>query len=225
MLGARRPSSRGDPPGLSAPAHIAARGGARIKCPPLPTLKLVRLKEMRDDGASRTYRHAARAPRYGVDSGTRRRGYAQLRAEDGVRAANPAPGDHVVFTAVVTNQGTKATSAGTVVGVGFDFDGSAAAGIWEDTDTTSLAPGASITLTTSSRKPSRSVRTRRSCRSCRSTRVLESVLRRSAPEAVYQSCRWAPSFSIALLRRLRRFARRAYARPHRDGPPRRGRAS
>jgi glucan endo-1,3-alpha-glucosidase len=61
--------------------------------------------------------------------------------------ASPAPGDHVVFTAVVTNQGTKATPAGTVLGVGFDLDGSAAASVWEDTDTTSLAPGASITLT------------------------------------------------------------------------------
>jgi glucan endo-1,3-alpha-glucosidase len=61
--------------------------------------------------------------------------------------ANPAPGDHVVFTAVVANQGTKATPAGTVLGVGFDFDGSAAASVWEDTDTTSLAPGASVTLT------------------------------------------------------------------------------
>jgi hypothetical protein len=61
--------------------------------------------------------------------------------------ANPAPGDHVVLTAVVTNQGTKATPAGTVVGVGFDLDGSATASVWEDTDTTSLAPGASITLT------------------------------------------------------------------------------
>jgi subtilase family serine protease len=61
--------------------------------------------------------------------------------------ANPAPGDHVVFTAVVTNQGTKATPAGTVLGVGFDLAGAAAANVWEDTDTTSLAPGASVTLT------------------------------------------------------------------------------
>jgi glucan endo-1,3-alpha-glucosidase len=61
--------------------------------------------------------------------------------------ANPAPGDHVVFTALVTNQGTKATPAGTVLGVGFDLDGPAAASVWEDTDTTSLAPGASVTLT------------------------------------------------------------------------------
>lgn len=45
---------------------------------------------------------------------------------------------------VVTNQGTKATPAGTVLGVGFDLDGSVAASVWEDTDTTSLAPGASI---------------------------------------------------------------------------------
>ena len=60
--------------------------------------------------------------------------------------ANPAPGDHVVFTAVVTNQGTAATPAGTVLGVGFDFDGSTAASVWEDTDTASLAPGASVTL-------------------------------------------------------------------------------
>jgi fibronectin type 3 domain-containing protein len=61
--------------------------------------------------------------------------------------ANPTAGDHVIFTAVVTNQGTTATPAGTVLGVGFDLDGSAAASVWEDTYTTSLAPGASVTLT------------------------------------------------------------------------------
>ena len=61
--------------------------------------------------------------------------------------ANPQPGDHVVFTVVVTNQGAAATPAGTVLGVGFDFDGSLAATVWEDTDTTSLAPGSSVTLT------------------------------------------------------------------------------
>ena len=61
--------------------------------------------------------------------------------------ANPQPGDHVVFTVVVTNQGTQATPAGTVLGVGFDFDGSMVATVWEDTDTASLAPGASVTLT------------------------------------------------------------------------------
>ena len=62
--------------------------------------------------------------------------------------ANPQPGDHVVFTAVVTNQGTQATPAGTVLGVGFYLDGTSSATVWEDTDTTSLAPGASVTLTT-----------------------------------------------------------------------------
>jgi glucan endo-1,3-alpha-glucosidase len=61
--------------------------------------------------------------------------------------ANPKAGDHVVFTAVVLNQGTAATPVGTVVGVGFDLDGSAAASVWEDTDTASLAPGAAVTLT------------------------------------------------------------------------------
>jgi hypothetical protein len=60
--------------------------------------------------------------------------------------ANPQAGDHVVFTAVVLNQGTAATPVGTVVGVGFDLDGSAAATVWEDTDTASLAPGASVAL-------------------------------------------------------------------------------
>jgi glucan endo-1,3-alpha-glucosidase len=59
---------------------------------------------------------------------------------------NPKAGDHVVFTAAVLNQGTVATPVGTVVGVGFDLDGSAAASVWEDTDTTALAPGASVTL-------------------------------------------------------------------------------
>jgi hypothetical protein len=61
--------------------------------------------------------------------------------------ANPKAGDHVVFTAVVTNQGTAATPVGVVVGVGFDLDGSATATAWEDTDTVSLAPGATVTLT------------------------------------------------------------------------------
>ena len=60
---------------------------------------------------------------------------------------NPNAGDHVVFTAVVTNQGTAATPAGTIVGVGFYLDGSTGgASVWEDTDTSSLAPGASVTL-------------------------------------------------------------------------------
>jgi hypothetical protein len=60
---------------------------------------------------------------------------------------SPNAGDHVVFTAVVKNQGTGATPAGTVLGVGFDLDGSQAATNWEDTATASLAAGASITLT------------------------------------------------------------------------------
>jgi glucan endo-1,3-alpha-glucosidase len=64
-----------------------------------------------------------------------------------VTPANPQAGDHVVFTAVVLNQGTAATPVGTVVGIGFDLDGSAAATVWEDTDTASLAPGASVALT------------------------------------------------------------------------------
>ena len=62
--------------------------------------------------------------------------------------ANPQPGDHVVFTAVVKNQGTGATPAGTVLGVGFDLDGAQGATTWEDTDRAALAPGASIVLTT-----------------------------------------------------------------------------
>ena len=61
---------------------------------------------------------------------------------------SPNAGDHVVFTAVVTNQGTAATPAGTILGVGFYLDGNTGgANVWEDTDTTSLAPGASVTLT------------------------------------------------------------------------------
>jgi len=61
--------------------------------------------------------------------------------------ASPVAGSHVVFTAVVKNQGTGATPAGTVLGIGFDIDGSTGAATWEDTDTAALAPGASITLT------------------------------------------------------------------------------
>jgi len=52
-----------------------------------------------------------------------------------------------VFTAVVKNQGTAATPSGTVLGVGFALDGATGATNWEDSDTASLAPGASVTLT------------------------------------------------------------------------------
>lgn len=57
----------------------------------------------------------------------------------------PAIGDHVTFSATVKNQGTAATPAGVIIGVGFSVDGNEVT--WSDTDTTSLAPGASVTLT------------------------------------------------------------------------------
>jgi hypothetical protein len=58
---------------------------------------------------------------------------------------NAAAGQPVTFSATVQNQGTSATPAGTIVGVRFDVDGAIAT--WSDTDTQSLAPGASVTLT------------------------------------------------------------------------------
>ena len=57
-----------------------------------------------------------------------------------------APGGLVKFTATVKNQGAAATPAGTILGVQFQVDGKAPI-TWSDTDKTSLAPGASVTLT------------------------------------------------------------------------------
>jgi subtilase family serine protease len=61
--------------------------------------------------------------------------------------ASPNSGDHVVFSCVVKNQGGSATASGTIVGVQFAVDGVTTPVNWSDTDTTSLAPGASVTLT------------------------------------------------------------------------------
>jgi fibronectin type 3 domain-containing protein len=58
-----------------------------------------------------------------------------------------ASDNHVVFSCVVKNQGTAATPAGTIVGVQFAVDGVTSPITWSDTDTNSLAPGASVTLT------------------------------------------------------------------------------
>ena len=59
--------------------------------------------------------------------------------------ANPVDGQAVTFSAVVKNQGSGATPAGVVIGVSFQIDGVAMS--WSDTDSASLAPGASVTLT------------------------------------------------------------------------------
>ena len=58
-----------------------------------------------------------------------------------------AVGSQVVFSCVVKNQGTGPTPAGVIVGVQFAIDGNESVITWSDTDTTSLAPGASVTLT------------------------------------------------------------------------------
>src|SRR5260221_252654 len=62
--------------------------------------------------------------------------------------ANVAPGQPAVFFATVKNQGNAATPAGTIIGVGFNVDGTTIS--WSDTDTQSLAPGQSIMLTANS---------------------------------------------------------------------------
>jgi len=62
--------------------------------------------------------------------------------------SSPIAGDAVTFKATVKNQGTGATPAGTIVGVAFAVDGLGVT--WSDTDTASLAPGASVTLTANS---------------------------------------------------------------------------
>jgi hypothetical protein len=59
--------------------------------------------------------------------------------------AAPATGSAVRFTATIKNQGTGATPAGVKHGIAFFVDGRQVT--WSDTDTASLAPGASITLT------------------------------------------------------------------------------
>ncbi|KLK89296.1 glycosyl hydrolase [Methanoculleus sediminis] len=64
--------------------------------------------------------------------------------------ANPASGDAVTMKATIKNQGTAPTPAGTKHGVLFTFDdGAAGPGVWSDTHTTALAPGASVTVTAS----------------------------------------------------------------------------
>ena len=54
----------------------------------------------------------------------------------------------MVFSAVVKNQGAGPTPAGVIVGVGFSVDGTEVT--WSDTDTTSLASGATVSLTANS---------------------------------------------------------------------------
>ena len=61
-----------------------------------------------------------------------------------VTPASTATGNHVVPSATVKNQGSVATPAGTILDVAFFVDGTT---VWSDTKTTSLAPGASVTLT------------------------------------------------------------------------------
>jgi subtilase family serine protease len=61
---------------------------------------------------------------------------------------NPTAPNAVTFTAVVKNQGTVATPAGTKIGVSFIVDGTQVN--WSDTYTSSLAAGASVTLTANS---------------------------------------------------------------------------
>ena len=59
--------------------------------------------------------------------------------------ATPVAGNAVRFSATVKNQGTAATAAGVIMGVSFQVNGSQVS--WSDTNSNSLAPGASIILT------------------------------------------------------------------------------
>ena len=64
--------------------------------------------------------------------------------------ASPAPGSAVTLKATIKNQGSAPTPAGVKHGVLFTFDdGAAGPGVWSDTHTASIAPGASVTLTAS----------------------------------------------------------------------------
>ena len=59
--------------------------------------------------------------------------------------ANPVTGNAVTFSAVVRNQGTAATPAGTIIGVAFSVDGNVVS--WSDNSTASLGAGQSRTVT------------------------------------------------------------------------------
>ena len=62
--------------------------------------------------------------------------------------ASPAPGDAVTLKATIKNQGDAVTPAGVKHGVLFTFDdGAAGPGVWSDTHTASIAPGAWVTVT------------------------------------------------------------------------------
>jgi len=61
--------------------------------------------------------------------------------------AVPAVGNNVSFTATIKNQGNGATPAGTIHGIGFFIDGALSANTWSDNYTSSIPPGASVTLT------------------------------------------------------------------------------
>lgn len=59
--------------------------------------------------------------------------------------ASPLTGNATTFSAVVKNQGTGATPAGTIIGVSFFIDSTQVS--WSDNTTSSLAAGASVTVT------------------------------------------------------------------------------
>jgi subtilase family serine protease len=59
--------------------------------------------------------------------------------------ASPATGNAVTFSATIKNQGTGATPAGVINGVSFSVDGTQVS--WSDNNTSSIAAGASITVT------------------------------------------------------------------------------
>ena len=61
--------------------------------------------------------------------------------------ANPMTGDTITMKAVIKNQGTGATPAGTIHGVAFTADGNLGSAVWSDTYTASIAPGAWVLVT------------------------------------------------------------------------------
>src|SRR5207237_1146819 len=58
---------------------------------------------------------------------------------------SPTVGQPVLFSATIKNQGTAATPAGVVEGIGFLVDGATVT--WSSNYTSSIAPGSSVTLT------------------------------------------------------------------------------
>ncbi len=61
--------------------------------------------------------------------------------------ANPAAGDKIIFSATIKNQGTGVADAGMINGIQWQINGTCVS--WDDTNSTQIMPGESVTVTAS----------------------------------------------------------------------------